>query len=343
MKPRIVTLTNSNGMSLKVADVGGTALALTAPDRAGKLDDVLLGFDKPVTEAGKPYIGTLIGRVGNRIAKGRFKLDGQTYQLALNTEPAGRPCSLHGGAVGFDRRVWDLRAFDAKDGPAVELTYFSPDGEENFPGNLFTRVVYTLTDNNAWRIEYWAMTDAPTPVNLTQHAYFNLTGCKRDILAHELELFADHYTPTDKGLIPTGTVEPVAGTPLDFTRRTVVGDRIDAKFRALTIAGGYDHNFVIRRKRNQAKDLVRCAWVRDPDSGRVMETWTTEPCVQLYTGNFLDGTLVGKRKVVYGQRFGFCLETQHAPDSPNQPAFPSIILQPGQVYRHTTEYRFSAQ
>lgn len=342
MKPSIVTLKNKNGMILKASDLGGTALALTAPDRKGKFGDILLGFDKPNLEA-VAYVGRLIGRVGNRIAKGKFKLDGKTYTLARNTNPAGRPCTLHGGALGFDRRLWNLRKFAAKDGPALEFTYLSPDGEENFPGNLFTRVVYTLTEDNAWRVEYWAMTDAPTVVNLTQHAYFNLTACRRDILGHELQLFCDHYTPTDKGLIPTGEIAPVAGTPLDFTQPTVIGERIDAPFKPMVLAGGYDHNFIINRKKGQAKALVRCARAKDPESGRVMETWTTEPCVQLYTGNFLDGTLVGKGKVPYTKRFGFCLETQHAPDSPNQPAFPSIVLNPGEVYQHTVEYRFSAE
>ncbi len=343
MKTTVAILRNKNGMLLKAGNLGGTALALTAPDRDGRYEDILLGFDKPVTQAGGAYLGTLIGRVGNRIARGRFALEGRTCKLALNTEPGGYPCTLHGGDVGFDRRLWTLRRFAAKDGPALEFTYLSPDGEENFPGNLFTRVVYTLTEDNAWRIEYWAMTDAPTVVNLTQHAYFNLTACRRDILAHELQLFCDHYTPTDKGLIPTGEIAPVAGTPLDFTTPAVIGDRIDVRYRPMVVAGGYDHNFVITRKRNQAKALVRCARVKDPDSGRVMETWTTEPCVQFYAGNFLDGTLVGKRKIPYAKRFGFCLETQHAPDSPNQPGFPSIVLKPGEVYRHTTEYRFSAE
>jgi len=343
MKTTTATLRNANGMSLKASNLGGTALALTAPNRNGRFEDVLLGFDQPVAKAGGAYLGTIIGRVGNRIAKGRFSLGGKTYKLALNTEPAGRPCTLHGGATGFDRRLWDMRKFTANDGPALEFTYFSPDGEEGFPGNLFTRVVYTLTNDNAWRIEYWAMTDAPTVVNLTQHAYFNLTACRRDILGHELQLFCDHYTPTDKGLIPTGETVPVKDTPLDFTTPAAIGERIDAKFKPLVIAGGYDHNFVINRKRGQDKALVCCARVKEPDSGRVMETWTTEPCVQLYTGNFLDGTLVGKRKVRYTQRSGFCLETQHAPDSPNQPSFPSIVLNPGEVYQQTTEYRFSAE
>jgi len=341
MKAEIVTLRNSRGMSLKVANIGGTALALRAPDRNGRLSDVLLGFDEPPAQKDDAYMGALIGRVGNRIARGRFTLDGKEYQLALNTEPAGRPCSIHGGQVGFDRRAWQMRKFKAADGPAVELTYFSPAGEENYPGNLFTRVVYTLTDENVWRIEYWAMTDAATPVNLTQHAYFNLTGGKRDILDHELQLFCDQFTPTDEGLIPTGEILPVRGTPFDFTKPHLIGERIEADHPQLKLANGYDHNFVIRRRRNQADELLCCARVSEPRSGRVLEVWTTEPCVQLYTGNFLDGTVVGKRGHAFGKRSGFCLETQHAPDSPNQPEFPDITLRPGSVYRHTTEYRFT--
>lgn len=339
---RLYTLKNRNGLALRVSPLGGTAMRLTAPDRRGRLADVLLGFDRP-DQPGRAYIGTLIGRVGNRIARGRFTLDGRTCRLACNTKPAGRPCTLHGGAEGFDRRLWHPRPFTAPDGPALELTYLSPDGEEGFPGNLFARVVYTLTDGNAWRIDYWAMTDAPTVVNLTQHAYFNLGACRRDILGHELQLFCDRYTPTGPGLIPTGEIAPVAGTPLDFSTPTAIGARIDAPFKPMVVAGGYDHNFVIRRGRGGAAALVRCARVREPESGRVMECWTTAPCVQLYTGNFLDGSLTGKRGIPYTRRFGLCLETQHAPDAPNQPAFQSIVLRPGELYRHTTEYRFSAE
>ncbi len=342
MRSKIVTLRNARGMSLRVAELGGTALSLTAPDRNGRYEDVLLGLDR-ATASSSAYLGTLIGRVANRIHKGRFELDGQTYQLALNATAGGRPTALHGGEAGFDRRQWTLHPFNAPDGPALQLTYLSHAGEENYPGNLFVRVVYTLTNTNAWRIDYWAVTDAPTPVNLTQHAYFNLTACRRDILEHELELFCDAYTPTDKGFIPTGEVAPVDGTPLDFRKPHPIGERINARSRPLSIVGGYDHNFLIRRKRREAQALVRCARVREPDSGRILETWTTEPCVLFYSGNFLDGTLVGKRKLRYPHRYGFCLETQHAPDSPNQPSFPSIVLRPGDVYRHTTEYRFSAE
>ncbi len=339
MGSKIVTLRNAGGMSLRVAELGGTALSLTAPDRRGRLEDVLLGLDR-ASESTSAYLGTLIGRVANRIRKGRFPLDGRTYELAVNCVEGGVPVTLHGGMAGFDRKRWAMQPFTAPDGPAVQLTYLSPDGEEGFPGNLFVRVVYTLTDDNVWRIDYWAVTDAPTPVNLTQHAYFNLTACRRDVLAHELELFSDTFTPSGKGLLPTGELAPVAGTPLDFRAPRAIGERIDARSRPLRLAGGYDHNYLVRRKRGEAGALVRCARVRDPESGRVLEAWTTEPCVHFYSGNFLDGSIVGKRKVRYLPRYGFCLETQHAPDSVNQPAFPSVVLRPGEVYRHTTEYRF---
>lgn len=333
-----ITLKNKNGMTMRVTDLGGIVMSLTAPDRKGRFEDITLGFDQPETYlAGHPYFGCLVGRFGNRIAHGRFTLGGKTHTLPLNNTPGNIPCSLHGGNKGFDKVVWAARPFRSALGEAVEFTYFSADGEEGFPGNLFTRAVYTLTDANEWRIEYWAMTDADTIVNLTQHAYFNLTACKRDILGHEMMLNAGRYTPTNAGMIPTGEVASVAGTPMDFRTPHVIGERIDQDFEALRFGLGYDHNWVIDRA---DEGLALAARVRDPESGRVLEAYTTEPAVQFYAGNFLDGTVKGKGGVVYGRRFGFCLETQHYPDAPNQPGFPTTLLRPGQVYRHTTIYKF---
>jgi aldose 1-epimerase len=336
----LYTLKNKNGMTMRVMDYGGTVVSLTAPDRKGQFEDVTLGFgDLKRYEQESPFFGCLVGRYGNRIAHGKFELGGKTYSLALNNSPGGIPCSLHGGNKGFNKAVWHARPFVGVDGEALELTHLSRHGDEGYPGNLFVRVVYTLTDQNEWRIEYWAMTDAATPINLTQHAYFNLTACKRDILDHEMMINADAYTPTNAGLIPTGEIAPVKGTPLDFTQPIAVGARIEQDFEALKLAGGYDHNWVLHK----GEGLKRAARVKDPESGRVMEVFTTEPGVQFYAGNFLDGSLKGKGGITYTRRFGLCLETQHFPDSPNQPSFPTTILEPGQVYQQTTVYKFSAE
>ena len=337
MKSKIFTLKNKNGMTLKVSNLGGIVMALTVPDRHGVFQDVLLGYDQAEHCHANGYLSALIGRVGNRIGKGRFSLDGKTYQLALNSACAGIKCSLHGGEIGFDQKIWDVRELTTPEGPALELSYLSPDGEEGYPGNLSVRVVYTLMEGNAWRIQYWAITDAPTVVNLTHHAYFNLNGGQYDVLDHLVQLNCDRFSPVDKGLLPTGEIRSVEGTPLDFTEPRRIGERVDSKQKVVANAGGYDHNYFINRA---APGLALCAVVEDQESGRQMETWTTEPCVQFYTANFLDSKIPGKGGVKYGRRHGFCLETQHAPDAPNQPGFESVRLNPGEVFQSTTIYQF---
>jgi aldose 1-epimerase len=299
---------------------------------------VILGFDsfEPYLK-GSPYFGSLIGRYGNRIGGGQFRLDGRVYTLPKNDGPN----TLHGGERGFDKVVWTAREVAGKDGPAVELSYLSPDGDQGFPGTLRARVTYTLTEANELRIAYEATTDKPTVVNLTNHAYFNLAGPGGgDILSHLLFVDADRFTPVGPGLIPTGELHGVAGTPFDFRTPTPIGARIAAKDAQLELAGGYDHNYVLN---GEAGTLRLVARVSEPGSGRVLEVLTTEPGIQFYSGNFLDGSVVGKGGRAYKHRYGFCLETQHFPDSPNQPGFPSTVLRPGETYSTTTIYRFSAQ
>ncbi len=337
MKPRKFVLKNNSGMTLTVSNLGGVAMGLTVPDRAGGFDDVLLGLDDPADCHDNGYLSSLIGRVANRIQNGRFTLDGQSYQLALNAEKDGVRSSLHGGAIGFDQKLWDACPFASPDGPALALTLMSPDGDEGYPGNLFMRVVYTLMNCNAWRIEYWAMTDAPTVLNPTHHAYFNLNGACSHVLDHLVQINADRYTPANAALIPTGKVEPVDGTPLDLREPRRIGDGVDSRRAVIRRAGGYDHNFIVNRT---GPGLALCAIVEDPESGRQMETWSTEPCVQFYTANFMSPGTRGKAGAVYGPRAGFCLETQHAPDAPNHPGFESIRLNPGQVFQSTTIYQF---
>jgi len=331
----LYVLTNSRGMVAKVTTYGATLTELDVPDRGGRLGDVVLGFDGLGGYLAKePFFGATVGRVGNRIAKGRFSLGGRTYQLATNDGPN----HLHGGIRGFDKVVWDAVVAAAAQGPAVRFTYLSRDGEEGYPGNCRVSVVYTLTDAGELRLDYTVTTDRDTPVNVTNHSYFNLAGAgSGDILGHELQLDADRYTPVDATLIPTGALAPVAGTPMDFRKPTRIGEHLRQ------VGGnpeGYDHNFVVNRA---GAGLAPVATVYEPTTGRVMEVLSTEPGVQFYTGNFLDGTITGKGGVVYRQHAAFCLETQHFPDSVNHPNFPSYVLRAGDTYRSTTVYRFSAR
>jgi len=339
---QLYILRNRHGLEAAITNYGGTVVRLVVPDRAGRFADVALGFiTLSEYEAHASYFGCLIGRFGNRIAGGRFTLDGQTYALATNNAPGGLPCALHGGLRGFDKRVWSATPLREPTRGGLRLEYLSPDGEEGYPGNLRTVVTYWLTDANELRLEYHATTDRATPVNLTNHLYFNLAGeGSPTVLDHELTLHADAYTPVGAGLIPTGEIAPVAGTPLDFTAPAAIGARIAAAHPQLAFGRGYDHNFVLR---GRGPEPTLAAIVTEPGSGRRMEVWTTEPGVQFYSGNFLNGTLRGKSGRPYPLRSGFCLETQHFPDSPNQPAFPSTILRPGQSYTSTTIYRFDAR
>ena len=331
----LYVLTNANGMKAKVMTYGAILTELDVPDRDGKLGDVVLGFDNLQSYlAGHPHFGATTGRVANRIAKGKFSLDGKDYTLAVNNGPN----SLHGGLKGFDKVVWKAQPNETPDAAGVQLTYVSRDGEEGYPGNLTTVVTYMLTNQNELRIDYKATTDKPTPINLTNHSYFNLAGPPSgDILDHELELEADEYTPADDTLIPTGEIRSVKGTPLDFTKATKIGSRIA---QVADKTGGYDHNFVLRSK---GKKLELAARVHDPKTGRVMEMSTTEPGVQLYTANFLDGKLKGKDGVAFKKHQAFCLEAQHFPDSVHHPKFPSIILRPGETYTQTTVFKFSVK
>ena len=332
----IYTLTNIKGMSAEILNYGGIIRSLTAPDRDGVLQNVVLGFDTlEEYEAESPYFGALIGRFGNRIAHGKFSLGGDEYELAVNNGPN----HLHGGDRGFDKVVWDAEPVVTEDGPSLSLKYVSENGEEGYPGTLVAEVRYTLTNDNEIRIEYTATSDKPTPVNLTHHSYFNLSGdAKRDILEHHLEIAAHYFTPVDSTLIPTGEYRPVEGTPFDFRSAKAVGEDIDTDNEQIRIAGGYDHNWIVHQDANSR--MKHIATLSDPESGRVMKTYSTEPGLQFYSGNFLDGTLTGKG-VMFGRRYGLCLETQHFPDSPNQPDFPSTILQPGEIYKTQTIYSFS--
>jgi aldose 1-epimerase len=328
-----------DAMTVRVLTWGGIVQAVEVPDRDGRPANVALGFAglEAYVRDNRPYFGALIGRYANRIAGGRFTLDGRTYRLPVNNPPN----SLHGGTEGFDRRVWAATDASGEDAAGVELAYTSPDGEMGYPGTLTVRVRYTLGAGNELRIDYQATTDAPTHVNLTNHSYFNLAGeAAGTVDGHLLRLHADHYTPTDATNTPTGRVAPVAGTPFDFTSPHPIGERIHADDTQLRFGLGYDHNFVLRRAPAGA-DLAPAARVDDPASGRALEVATTEPGVQFYTGNFLDGTITGKRGQVYNKHAAFCLETQHFPDSPNHPNFPSTVLRPGETYRTTTVYGFS--
>lgn len=333
------TLRNDTGLSVDLADFGATVVRFLVPDRHGHAADVVLGFDavEGYARPTGPYFGATIGRCGNRIAHGRFTLDGKSYALATNNSPGGLPCHLHGGPVGFDKVLWEAEPLSGGAGPALTFRYRSRDGEEGYPGNLDATVVFTLTSDNALRIEYTATTDQPTIVNLTNHSYFNLAGeGTRSVLGHVLTLNATRYTPVNAGLIPTGELAAVAETPFDFRAPHTIGERIERANEQLRFAGGYDHNFVLDGKGG----LSLAATVLEPQSGREMEVLTTEPGVQFYSGNFLDGTLLGKNGHAYERRSGFCLETQHFPDAPNHPSFPSVVLRPGETYKSMTVYRF---
>ena len=331
-------LSNKNGMTVGITNYGGAIVSWTAPNKNGKYEDITLGCDSIGGYVkGVPYFGAIVGRYGNRIAKGKFNLEGKTYTLAVNN--IGN--HLHGGINGFDKVLWTAMPVSGDDS-ALKLTYTSKDGEEGYPGNLVVEVVYTLQKDNALKIDYKATTDKATVVNLTNHAYFDLTGNgNNSILDHELVLNADKFLPVDKTLIPTGELKPVAGTPFDFTKNFKIGARInDTTNIQIQYGGGYDHAWVLT---DTAKTLRLAATVTEPTSGRVMEVLTTEPAIQFYTGNFLNGTVIGKSGVAYPRRSAFCLETEHYPDSPNKPKFPSTVLKPGQVYQTTTVYKFSVQ
>lgn len=332
----LYTLTNSHGIEVRVTNFGGIVTSLRVPDKNGKLADIVLGFDNlDGYLENKPYFGAIIGRYANRIANGKFTLDGHEYTLAKNNGPN----SLHGGLKGFNKVVWLAEPFRNQQGTGVNLSYTSKDGEEGYPGNLHVKVSYTLTDKNELIINYEATTDKATPLNLTQHTYFNLAGeGNGDVLGHEVQLNADRFTPVDNNLIPTGELRAVKGTPLDFTQPFAIGARINDPYEQLVIAHGYDHNFVVNRKDDS---LEKAARVHEPKSGRVLEVYTTEPGIQLYSANFLDGTIVGKHGYAYKQREAFCLETQHFPDSPNHPSFPSTILRPGKAFHSRTVFKFS--
>ena len=339
---QLFTLQNQHGLKATITNYGGTLTSLLVPDKAGKLGDVVLGFDdvsgytSDVFLKANPYFGALIGRYGNRIAKGKFTLDGKQYNLPINNNPN----SLHGGTIGFNRHVWTAKAGTSADGPTLTLTYLSKDGEEGYPGNLTVTVVYTLTNSDALRLDYTATTDKPTVLNLTNHSYFNLSaGQAKDVLGHEVTIKAERFTPVDNTLIPTGVLQPVAGTPFDFRQPHTIGERIKQVPGAAP--GGYDHNWVLADKMRSG--IEQSVTVYEPTSGRTMDVYTDQPGVQFYTGNFLQGDLKGKGGITYGQHYGFCLETQHFPDSPNEPKFPSTILKPGETFHSVTEYRFGVR
>ena len=337
----LFTLTNANGMEVRITNYGGIIQSILVPDSNGEMENVTLGFET-LDEylAGHPYFGNITGRYANRIAEGTFTLGEEAYQLAINNDPN----TLHGGEKGFDKYVWEAEEITSDAGVGVKLSRVSPDGEEGYPGNLTVDVTYTLTNDNALQIDYLATTDATTVVNLTNHAYFNLAGDgSGSIEGHELQLMASNYTPVDATLIPTGEIAPVAGTPLDFTTPHAIGERIRDNDEQMVIGRGYDHNFVIDRPSPDDTELILAARVVEPESGRVLEISTTEPGIQFYSGNFLDGTVIGAAGKMYRQGDGFALETQHYPDSPNQPEFPSTVLEPGEEFQSTTVYAFSVE
>lgn len=332
----LYSLKNNNGMLVQITNYGGKVVALWTPDKKGSFDDIVLGFNniKAYQNTGEIYFGSLIGRYGNRIGRGTFSIGDETYYLAKNNDIN----ALHGGTKGYNNVVWDAEQTDDQ---TLVLTYFSPDGEEGYPGNLNVKVQYQLTNDNELKIEYRATTDKATPVNLTHHSFFNLKGAGNGTVnEHILQINANSYTPVNAGLIPTGEIAGVEGTPLDFRKPTTIGERIDADFEQLKFGNGYDHNYVL----NSANEgLTFAAKVIEPQTGRTMEVYTNEPGIQFYGGNFLDGTEIGKEGVPYVYRGAFCLETQHFPDSPNKPEFPSTILNPGEEYYSICVYKFGIE
>ena len=332
----IYTLRNSKGSEARICNYGGIVTSLKVADKNGQLGDVVLGFDNLEGYLkSSPYFGCLVGRYGNRIANGQFVLDGKTYTLAKNNGEN----TLHGGKVGFDKVVWRAVPTLTPQGQALELRYLSKDGEEGFPGNLEVIALYTLTEDNALRLDYTAFTDKKTVLTLTHHSYFNLAG-RGDVLDHEVTIMADKFTPVNANLIPTGEIRALAGSPLDFSKPTRIGARINSDDEQIKLGKGYDHNYVLKKKPGE---LALAARVYEPTSGRVMEVHTTEPGMQFYTGNFLDGSITGKGGWVYQKRNGFCFEPEHFPDSPNQPNFPSPVLNPGETYKNTIIYKFSVR
>lgn len=325
----LYTLVNADGLRARIITYGAIVVSLEVPDRYGKLADITLGYDRLEEYVMNPsYFGAIVGRYANRIGKGRFLLNGVEYQLATNNGEN----HLHGGIKGFNKVIWDAEPFEQDQAAGLKLSYLSKDGEEGYPGNLSCTVTYTLFDNNEFEINYSAKSDKPTPINMTHHSYFNLTGQGNgDILGHELTLYADKYTPVDEGLIPTGEIRNLRNSPMDFMSPKTIGADIDQ------VKGGYDHNYVLT---SGGGTLALAARVYEPSTGRVMEVHTSEPGIQFYTGNFLDGSITGKSGKVYHKHYGFCLETQHFPDSPNKPQFPSVILNPGETYSHKTVHKF---
>lgn len=335
---KIYTLTNKNGLKARVTEYGAILVSMEVPDKNGKTADITHGYDTLAGWLGnESYFGATVGRFGNRIKDGKFTLDGKSYTLATNNDPGGIPCHLHGGVKGFDKVLWSGTAAGNN---AVELSYVSKNGEEGYPGELKVKVTYTLTDANELKWEAGATTDAPTIVNIVHHSYWNLSGNPAaSINGHELMLAAPHYLPTDAGLIPTGEIAPVAGTPMDFTKPAAIGKRVNDDFEALKFGGGYDHCWVLEK----GEGVRLAARLKDPESGRVMEISTDQPAIQFYGGNFLDGTVTGKGGVKYQHRTALCLETEGFPDAPNKPSFPSCVLRPGETYRHVMIHRFSAE